>query len=64
MNRGNRGNKTMATYAEILNTLVKQMNSRGYLLNLSSQADLELAKIDKFFDGILKIHFGETGEPE
>jgi len=48
----------MATYAEILNTLVKQMNSRGYLLNLSSQADLELAKIDTFFEEILKIHFG------
>ena len=54
----------MATYNEILNTLVKQMNNRGFHIKLVSQADIELAKLDKFFENILKMRFGETGEPE
>ena len=54
----------MATYNEILNTLVKHMNRRGYLLNLSSQAELELTKLDKFFENVLKMRSGETGEPK
>jgi hypothetical protein len=54
----------MATNAEILNTLVKQMNARGFSVKLMSPMEIELQKLDKFSEGILKRRFGKTGEPE
>jgi len=54
----------MATHNEILNSLIKQMNARGFSVKLISPMEIELNKLDRFCEGILKIRFGETGEPE
>jgi hypothetical protein len=54
----------MATHAEIQTRRITQMNARGFSVKLISPMEIELQKLDKFFEGILKIHFEETGEPE
>ena len=56
--------ETMSTHAEIQSIRIKQMNAEGFSVNLIPPMDIELQKLDRFFEGILKIHFGETGEPE
>lgn len=54
----------MSTYAEIQTRRITQMNARGFSVKLIPPMEIELQKLDRFFEGILKIRFGETGEPE